>query len=99
MDIKIYLEPIGFGFDDLDFADLRERIAHKISAFYKNADFPDLEGANLAIIGVKEDRKSVNNFGCENAPDEIRKKLYKLFPSKLNMNLVDLGNIKKRSFC
>jgi arginase family enzyme len=95
MDIKIYLEPIGFEFDDLDFADLRERIAHKISAFYKNSSCPEIEGNNLAIIGVKEDRKSVNNFGCETGPDEIRKKLYKLFPSKLNMNLVDLGNIKR----
>ena len=39
MDIKIYLEPIGFELDDLEFGDLRERISHKINAFYKNNFF------------------------------------------------------------
>lgn len=95
MDIKIYLEPIGFAFDEVEFFDLRERIIHKTDAYFKDKEFPDFKKADIAIIGVKEDRKSVNNFGCENAPDEIRKKFYKLFPSKSNMKLVDLGNIKK----
>ena len=94
MDIKIYLEPIGFEFDDIEFLDLRERIAHKVHTFYKSTDFPDLTEAEIAIIGVKEDRKSVNNFGCENAPDVIRKRLYQLFPSKSDLKIIDLGNIK-----
>ncbi len=49
--------------------------------------------ADIAIIGVPEDRNSKNK-GCASAPDEIRKELYKLYkPSKIN--IADLGNLKK----
>ena len=95
MDLKIYFEPVSFNKSDFIFNDVRERMFHKTNIYTKDSDFPEIEEAHLAIIGIKEDRKSINNFGCENAPDEIRKKFYNLFPSKNKINLVDLGNIKK----
>jgi len=95
MDIKIYLEPIGFKNEDIDYHDLRHRLGHIIPAFTEEDGFPELDGIDIVIIGVKEDRKSINNFGCANAPNEIRKKFYQLFPSSAKNKIADIGNIKK----
>ncbi len=51
--------------------------------------------ADIAIIGVKEDRKSVDNEGCAHAPDYVRTELYKLFRGDYNPRIADLGNIKQ----
>lgn len=55
--------------------------------------FPDLRGADLAIIGVKEDRNSIGNAGTSLAPDYIRKHLYRLHQGAFNTHIADLGNI------
>lgn len=57
-------------------------------------DIPDLEDVDLAIIGVKEDRKSVGNSGSAAAPDKIRRFLYSLDKSVYPLKLVDLGNLE-----
>lgn len=56
-------------------------------------NFPDLEQTDLAIVGVGESRNSVNNQGCELAPDAVRTYLYKLYGGSFNVRAVDLGNI------
>jgi len=57
--------------------------------------FPDLdEPTDMAIVGVMDDRNSVNNTGCAAAPDAVRKQLYLLNEGPYNCNLVDLGNIR-----
>jgi arginase family enzyme len=56
--------------------------------------FPDLtEGVQIALIGVCESRNSVSNSGSEDAPDQVRHYLYKLFAGKFTVQMVDLGNI------
>lgn len=61
---------------------------------YSDADnFPELEGVDMAIIGVLEDRNAENNSGCATAPDSVRKFLYKLYGSSFSPNIVDIGNI------
>jgi formiminoglutamase len=59
-------------------------------------DFPDLESQtfDIAIIGVLEDRNSINNQGCALGPDYVREKLYSLYQGTYNIRMVDLGNIK-----
>ena len=59
-------------------------------------DFPDLEAQtfDIAIIGVLEDRNSINNQGCALGPDYVREKLYSLYQGTYNIRMVDLGNIK-----
>ena len=62
---------------------------------YRNEDeFPDLEGVDLAIIGVKEERGAVDNKGCADGVDYIRKALYPLFNHWPQLHIVDLGNIR-----
>ncbi|TYP97862.1 arginase family enzyme [Tenacibaculum adriaticum] len=57
--------------------------------------FPDLEGVSVAIIGVKEGRKAVDNDGCGEDLKNIRRKFYELFPGNWHTKVVDLGNIEQ----
>lgn len=66
-----------------------------INAYLKDGDFPSLENVQLAIIGVEEDRKALNNEGCGLAADYVRENFYKLFQGSYSTKIVDLGNIKK----
>jgi len=58
--------------------------------------FPELEedAYDMAIIGVQDDRASVNNEGCALAPDYFRAQFYTLHEGPYATRLVDLGNIK-----
>jgi arginase family enzyme len=66
-----------------------------IQAYTTISEFPNLEKIHLAIVGVEEDRKAINNEGCGLAPNYIREHLYKLFQGDYSAKIVDLGNIKK----
>jgi formiminoglutamase len=55
---------------------------------------PDLEGAQIAIIGVKEDRVHEHQQGAGTSPDEVRKHFYKLVQPKYDVRIADLGNIE-----
>jgi len=58
-------------------------------------DFPDLDGVDMAIVGVADDRKAINNEGCAQAADAFRKKFYQLHQGEHKTKIVDLGNIQK----
>jgi formiminoglutamase len=63
---------------------------------YFSVDFPDLDQkADLAIIGVQEDRNAINNSGCALGPDYVREKLYRLNEGTYSTKIIDLGNIRK----
>lgn len=66
-----------------------------IRAYEKESDFPDLDNIQLAIIGVEEDRKALNNEGCGLAADYVRENLYRLFQGNYSSRIADLGNIRK----
>lgn len=66
-----------------------------INVYTVGGDFPSLENVQLAIIGVEEDRKALNNEGCGLAADYVRENFYKLFQGNYSAKIVDLGNIKK----
>ena len=61
-------------------------------------EFPNWEDEeqrpNLAIIGVEEDRASVNNRGTAKAPNAVRKHLYDLYQGDYKTKIIDFGNIK-----
>lgn len=93
MDISIYFDPIqlkGYHYAEKT---RRKLIGDVIKAYIEPNNFPSLEEADLAIIGVGEDRNSLFNNGCGLAPDSIRRELYKLFQGNFNLKLVDLGNV------
>jgi formiminoglutamase len=89
MDLTILFSPI----DEALYRDI-----HSPSSFYKNIrifgeKMPDYRDAHIALIGVKEERGSVDNTGTANAADEIRKKLYSLKRGTGTYRIVDLGNL------
>ncbi len=63
---------------------------------HHSVHFPDLEQKiDVAVIGVLDDRNSVNNSGCALGPDYVREKLYLLNEGGYNTKIVDLGNIRQ----
>lgn len=95
MDLVSYFEPVnvpGFGFEE---ANLHLQLGDIINTYKEIERFPELSGIDIAILGVKEDRKAINNKGCALAPDYVRNKLYQLYPGNYEAKIVDLGNIKR----
>jgi formiminoglutamase len=90
IDLSIYFQPIGA--DVVALHQPKENTLGSLCEAFIN-DFPDWQSAKVALIGVKESRYSAENVGCKDAPDAVRKFLYKLFPSSAALKMVDLGNI------
>lgn len=55
---------------------------------------PGLNGADIALIGIQENRGTENNKGVDKAADVIRKKLYALKKGTGSYRIVDLGNLR-----
>ena len=68
------------------------------SVYVNHGKFPDLNGLELAIIGLEETRGVSESDGMEGAADEIRKKLYTLKKGTGVYKVADLGNLKNGEF-
>lgn len=87
MEIEQYLKPLPP--ETVEYQACRYG-AH-IKPYTENA-FPVLDGVNVAIIGVCEDRNSADNQGCATAPDKIREALKRLSFIE-GVSVADIGNI------
>ena len=72
-----------------------QSLGRNINIHSKQQGLPETDGAQLAIIGVLEDRNTVDNFGSGNDLSKIRKNLYELYNGNWFANIIDLGNIPK----
>jgi len=92
-DIAHFFSPIDIN-DITNGLQLSESQFGNTFSIYTNIDnFPELEGKDIAIIGVCEDRNSENNTGSNLAPNDVRGFLYKLYGGSFRASVVDLGNI------
>lgn len=57
----------------------------------------DLKSADIALIGIRENRGTENNKGVDKAADIIRKKLYNLKKGSGSYRIIDLGNLRNGS--
>ncbi len=88
MEIEQYLTPLPKQSEEYQVFKYGARInSHTESAF------PSLDGVNIAIVGVCEDRNSTDNKGSAASPDKIREELKKLSYIE-GVSVADLGNIK-----
>ncbi len=87
-DFKDFFEPFDKSSVELPLVHNKEDLL--FSVILQGTD--NIETADIAIIGVPEERCSKNK-GCAAAPDEIRKELYKLYKPSKN-KIVDFGNLK-----
>jgi formiminoglutamase len=95
MSISMYLEPVNLPDYGVSGNSEHKHFGEILGIYTTGGQFPDLENVDLAIIGINEDRNSVNNEGCGLAPDYVRSFFYRLFPGNYTARIVDLGNIKR----
>jgi arginase family enzyme len=92
-DIAHFFSPVNIE-NINNYHNLKETQLGNLFSIHKEVDdFPDLEGIDLAIIGVCEERNAENNEGCSLAPDAVRQFLYKLYDTGFTLKVADLGNI------
>ena len=94
MDISLFLEPVTEKCFSAAYRPGKKTLGESIGIYRNEETFPDLEGVDLAIIGVKEERGAVDNKGCADGVDYIRKALYPLFNHWSQLHIIDLGDIK-----
>lgn len=93
MTLEDFLSPVRDSILE-DHQDLHQQaFVHNILKHTELEGIPELDGVQLAIIGVMEDRGAVNNEGCDQSPDTVRDYLYPLFIGKWTSKIVDLGNV------
>jgi len=89
MDLTILFSPL----DESIYESIHDPASLSKSIRLFGDKMPDFRNAQIAIFGIKEERGAYQNQGCKNAPDEIRKKLYRLKKGTGKNNIVDLGNL------
>ena len=94
MDISIFLEPVPEKCFKPNLRPGKNTFGETLSIFRDEEDFPELDGFQLALVGVKEERGAVDNHGCADGADYIRKAFYQLFDHWPDIKMVDLGNVK-----
>ncbi len=94
MDISAFLNPVKEEVVENCHLTQKKQLGNTLTIFKNEEDFPELEGFQIAIIGVEEERYAVDNEGCKAGPDAIRHALYPLFNHWPDLKIVDLGNVK-----
>jgi len=59
-----------------------------------SSGFPDWKSADIALIGLTEDRGTLTNKGAEKGAEPIRQAIYSLKKGTGNYRIVDLGNLR-----
>ena len=94
MDISIFLDPVPDKCFITNSRPGKNIFVETLTIFRDEEDFPDLDGFQLALVGVKEERGAVDNHGCADGADYIRKAFYQLFNHWPEIKIVDIGNVK-----
>ncbi|SMO52260.1 formimidoylglutamase [Solitalea koreensis] len=94
MNLSDFLSPVNLTKIKPDKGYSEHQLGAIITTFKEEDKFPEMEGINLAIVGVEDDRNAINNEGCAQAPDAVREYLYKLCEGSFQSKMVDLGNIR-----
>jgi formiminoglutamase len=85
-DISIYLSPFIFK-GNLEKNTFGANVFH-FSSNLKLSEF------DIVILGVEEERGTIEHSGCGSAPDKIRQQLYSLNYHFKNYKILDLGNVR-----
>ena len=91
-DVYQFLAPVSA---DIIGQPAENTLGASIKKFVDGKPYPELKGIHLAIIGVEEERRAVNNEGSGQSANAVRPYLYNLFKGKYKPRIVDLGNIRQ----
>ncbi len=95
LNISDFLEPINTAAISQDEGYKPGQLG-KIIAVYED-EFPDLDEAQLVLVGCGEQRGSGLIHGQSQAPDIIRRHFYNLFYWHQDIKIADIGNIRAGS--
>ncbi len=70
-----------------------QALGKKIRIHSKKMGVPDMEGVQIAIVGVLENRNDVNYNEADFSFETLRTNFYSLFPGNWNTQIADLGDI------
>ncbi|MTI32435.1 formimidoylglutamase [Xanthovirga aplysinae] len=90
MDLHLFFSPVNE--DLLKDIDGRNSLQKYISL--NTGKMPEYWKADIALIGLEEERGTNNNKGVKGAANEIRKKFYQLKKGNCTYKVVDLGNLR-----
>ncbi len=93
MSILDFLSPINITEIIGDETYKQDQFANIINIYTK--EFPDVETADIILVGCGEQRGSGYLGSASTAPELIRKQFYSLFYWHENVKIVDIGNIKQ----
>jgi formiminoglutamase len=88
-----FLEPINLAYLSNDEGYRDTQIGKHI--LVHDEEFPNINQAEMVIVGCGEMRGNGIEYDNVSSPDEIRKEFYKLFHWHNNVHVADVGNIKK----
>ena len=94
MEISMFLEPVSVKCFAETTRPGKNTLGETIDIYRNEDNFPDLENVQLALLGIKEERGAVDNRGCGDGIDYIRKSLYQLFNHWEDLKIVDLGDVR-----
>ena len=95
LNISDFLDPVDIHAISLD-EGYKDGQLGKTIAIYQQ-EFPDIDDAQLVIVGCGEQRGSGLIHGHSPAPDIIRRNLYNLYYWHQDITIADIGNIKAGS--
>ena len=93
MEIVHYLNPADQKWNPIPGIPYEDSLGSQVSFFKGHDDWFRNFRADLVIVGVPEDRNGVDNRGCADSPDSIRRLLYGLRKFDTGLLLCDAGNI------
>jgi len=95
LNISDFLSPLNIHEISQDEAYKEGQIGNVISLY--GEEFPDLDEAQVVIVGCGEQRGSGLIHGYSKAPDLIRRQLYTLYYWHTDVRIADVGNIRSGS--
>ena len=90
-----FLEPVNLHEISFDEAYKDGQLGSTIELY--NENFPDIDDADIVIVGCGEQRGSGLIHGQSKAPDVIRRNFYQLYYWHKDVRIADIGNIKNGS--
>jgi len=93
INLNHYLDPVCLDKPVIKHLSVTAGFSHNISINTGNKELTDTRGYSIAIIGIPDDRRSVNS-GAALAPDKIRESLYSFSRLSGRLKIIDLGNLK-----
>ncbi len=94
MDLNNYFEPVSLEKQTESALSGEFLFGRNLRIHTASAPIDEISNYQIAILGVTEDRNSMNT-GCSEAPDAIRRKLYELSRVNEKLRIIDLGNLKQ----